>query len=193
MRKLTTLALLPCLLLASYIALAENEYLTEVISEVYEADGTSQEIAVRGKACIAQFVRYDATRGASTEANPYAPLADENKSEQFAGGQVFVTLDEDNGLIVANSRRDFTKKVMFMPVASSVQSTLTFKAKDGRFRIEHTNIQSMQKDSGYAENTGYTPVGKWKGAPWKAVTAELEELNAEVAACVMQEGGSDDW
>jgi hypothetical protein len=177
--------------------LAEQEYLTELVSEAYETEGSKNEIATKAKSCVAQIVRFDSVKGTSSRFDKYQPLDSiqqfEKTADRIDGGNVFVTVDEPGGLIVANSRQDFSHKFMFAPIKKNVQSTVTIKTKDGRFRIEHSNIERMQKNTGSLDNDGYTPVGKWKGSDWKHVTEALQGLNAKVSECVKSSADEDDW
>ncbi|HEX5055589.1 MAG TPA: hypothetical protein VFX02_03740 [Gammaproteobacteria bacterium] len=60
-----------------------------------------------------------------------------------------------------------------------VKSTLTFMAKEGRFKIRHSNIE-RQFDSGSA----YAPIGIFWGSGSKPAAAALRENFAKIAECV---------
>lgn len=154
-----------------------------VESDVYETHGSQSEILTRGRACIAQLVRFDAigitgaADGSLTAAISADPFSPDRVSQQVPGGAVIVTTTPDS--VVANNRVDFKAYLS----RQSAQSTLTLLAKDGRFKLRHTAIRSLSLDSGMLANAGYTTIAE--NAPFaKRVRAALESISAKVAECV---------
>jgi hypothetical protein len=78
-------------------------------------------------------------------------------TDQLGGGPVIVSSDPAAGGVIANSRVNWSQLMS----AQVTQSTLTFMSKDGRFKIQHTNIGTLQQSTGYAENDEFTRQGKW--------------------------------
>ncbi len=136
----------PCYVMAT-------EYLEEVESGVYETTGSKQDIAKKGKLCIAKLVSNDEVK-----------IADASDSSDVAGVDLFVDVDLENGTVMANNRVDYRR----MLLTYNVKSLLIFMAKDGRFKIKHTNIKNVQKDTGSWKNSGYTRVAKVAGTGWKS-------------------------
>jgi hypothetical protein len=94
-------------------AVAAPEYLTEVMSQVYQTQGTPKEIATRAQTCIAQNLRPGTVN---------APQ--------------IVSSDLDNGIIVAQSALETGS----FPVWK-LRSRFTFEAREGRFRITQTGLE----------------------------------------------------
>jgi hypothetical protein len=170
------------------------EYLEEVESEVYQTNGTIQEISTRAKTCIAQIVRNDEVR-ISDSVSGTGPLAGltggtgGGHSDGVQGGQVLVDADIDAGMITANNRIDYKS----MLLTQNVKSTMTVLAKEGRFKIRHTNIEGLQKSTGYMHNTGYSRVRKGWGSGWKDTEKALMGISEKVAACIQTSPNQKDW
>ncbi|MEO7681100.1 MAG: hypothetical protein ABIS14_10495 [Sphingomonas sp.] len=82
----------------------------------------------------------------------------------------------DGGVIVARNVLSYPDGMMQW----RIRSTFTFEARDGRFRIEQTNLERFNSTAG-----GWGPIGKWTFSGWKkAETAFAAAANA-VAQCVM--------
>jgi len=180
------------MLISSFASAAE--YLEEVESEVYQASGSAQEISKRAKRCIAQIVRNDEVRisDSSTGTGIFSAFSGgggQGHSGGVSGGDVIVDADIEGGIITANNRVDYSSKML----THNVQSTMTFLAKDGRFKIRHTNIQYLQKSTGSMHNTGYQRVGKWWGSGWEDAKEALDEVSKKVADCVISGPKKEDW
>jgi hypothetical protein len=190
--KAVLLSVVP-LLFFSYSAFCA-EYLEEVESAVYQTSGTKQEIAKRAKNCMAQLVRNDEVRisdaASGTGMFPtFSGGGSRGHSSGIQGGPVFVEVDIEAGMIIANNRVDYKSAL----IANNVKSTMTFFAKDGRFKIRHTNLEYVQKATGYMHNTGYKRIGKWQGSGWKKAQEALEGVTGQVADCVQKESKRDNW
>jgi hypothetical protein len=169
----------------------EPEYLELVESAVIDAAGTQAEIAARAQTCIAQLVRNDAVKLSDVDVNTLGGIAGpgETKSTSLSGGELFSKVDLGAGIVVANSRISFRK----MAIAEiNVQSVLTVLTKDGRFKIQHTNIEQAQSNTGYMQNTGFTRVGKWFGSGHKDIEKNLQALSQRVAQC-MTKAATENW
>lgn len=187
MQRTTLIALA---LVVSSAASAESEFLEKVESPVFEFPGTPSEIAGKAKTCMAQLVRNDEIRiKDSTAGTDFFASPGDGHSSGVTGGEVFVAEDLPGGLIVANSRIDYSSMLM----KQSVQSTLTFQAKDGRFRFTNSNISRAAYSSGYMHNDGYKPVRTSWGAGHKDVEAALLEFSAKIADCIKAPAAASDW
>jgi hypothetical protein len=102
---------------------------------------------------------------------------------------VIVHADLEQGIVTANNRVDYKSKML----AHNVKSTFTFTAKEGRFRIRHSNIEYVQKSIGSMRNSGYSHVGKWLGSGWKDAQAALNAATVKVATCVQTGPVAADW
>ena len=178
--------------LVFFPALATAANLEKVESEVYEKEGTVQEIAKAAKTCIASIVRNDEVRIADSSAGSgfFAKPSDTGgHSDGIGGGSLFVNIDLEGGVIVANNRVDYTAALL----ARNVKSTLTFLSKEGRFKIKHTNIEYLQKNTGYAKNSGYTKIYKGFGSGWKGAKKALDGISTKVAECVKNGPAEENW
>lgn len=137
------------------------EYLTEVTSEVYQTSGTAREIANRAQTCISQHIASGVT-----------------------GGQVIINADLEGGMIVANSAIEYGSLPRW-----KVRSRFTFEARDGRFRIQQTNLERFNDQF----NVGWNPIGKWAGSQWRKAEEAFVASATIVAKCVQAEKNRDDW
>lgn len=182
-----------CLVFVSSLAYG-REYLEKVESDVFETKGTIAEITKKAKLCIAQNLRNDSVRITdSAPSNDTFPIVSdfgsEGHTESLEGGGLFIEVDIEGGTIIANSKVD---QKGFM-ITRNIKSTFTLLAKEDRFKIRHTNIERVQKDSGTMRNRGYNPVGKWAGTGWKKTEKALQAVSLKVAECVQADSGGDDW
>ena len=107
-----------------------------------------------------------------------------------AAGDVILSVDEAAGTIVAASRVTYPGGITG---DSSTRSTLTFLAKDGRFKIQHTNIETASANTGSLANPGYTRQGKWKFSQWEKADAALQALSSKLAECVKSAASASSW
>jgi hypothetical protein len=183
MKRFTLLlALFPAASLAA-------EYLELVESKVYETPETAAEITKRGEICIARIVRNDAVRISDNVSNLSGFGQPKRSTDQLSGGPVIISSDPAAGIVVANSRVNWSR----MLSAQVTQSTVSVMSKDGRFKIQHTNIETLQLSTGYAENDGFTRQGKWTGSSWEKVEKALQETSDKVAQCVLKPTSPDNW
>ena len=112
------------------------DYLTEVTSQVYQAQGTPKEIATRASICIAQTLRPGAVN---------APQ--------------IVSSDLENGIIVAQNALRFGSLPEWQ-----IRSRFTFEAREGRFRISQTGIEMFNDMGGGWGPIGKWWGSPWKKA-----------------------------
>jgi len=157
-----------------------DKYLEVVESGVIKLDASKQEIAKRGAVCMSQIIQ-----------NGSVHLNDSSgwfgNSSNVSGGQIIVQNNPENGIVVASSRLDYRGKSL---LTFNVQSTVTILAKEGRFKIRHTNIMEAQKSTGYIANDGYNKVGRWAGSGWETTKEVLDGLSKRIAQCVIKESST---
>lgn len=134
------------------------EYLTSVASEVYQAPGSPREIATRAMTCISQHL-----------------------SPGTVDTQLIVHSDLDGGTIVARNAVEYSATL----TRWRVRSVFTFQSREGRFRIEQTNLERF--------NRVWGPIGKWGGSGWRGAEAALRASADAVAQCVLSAPIRDDW
>lgn len=137
------------------------EYLTEVTSEVYQTHGTVREIATRAQTCISQHLASGVT-----------------------GGQLIINADLDGGIVVANSAIEYGGLPRWQ-----IRSRFTFEAREGRFRIQQTNLERFNDQF----NFGWHPIGKWAGSQWRRAEEAFATSAELVAQCVQAESQQEDW
>lgn len=170
-------------LAAAMSASAESKYLETVESPVTEVPGVSaKDLASRGRLCVLKHVTYgDVVLRDESRVTPYSmPGSQAGNATSSTGGDVLQTVDIDAGLVVARSRVPMSSLMM----RYSIESTITFEAREGRFKITQTGIQIAQLSTGYATNTGFRPVLKQWGSHWEAIEKKLQDLAAGVSECV---------
>lgn len=126
---------------------AAHEYLTDLTSQIYQAQGTPKEIATRAQTCMAQSLRPGSVNA-----------------------QQFVSSEPDNGVIVAQSAVSFGS----FPVWEA-RSRFTFEARDGRFRITQTGIEMFNDMGGGWQPIGKWAGSPWKKAE-AAFTASADAV-----------------
>lgn len=93
----------------------------DVVSEPITTTGDAKQIAKRGETCMAQIL----------------------KPGQI-GAQTIIASDVDAGRIVGRNAFSFTDYFMF-PTSYDGRTRVVFEAKDGRFRISHTQTETFDK------------------------------------------------
>lgn len=177
-------------ILATFLALnsaplfAEMETLTEVNSEVYLTAGTVMDISKKAKSCMGQILHNDEVRIADSSAGTgflsFAEPGRGNHSSGITGGQIIIDADLEGGMITANNRADYGSRF----IQRNVKSTVVFQAKEGRFKIDHTNIEVLMKDTGGGHNKGYGPAFKIFATGWEDAEATLKNISDKLAACI---------
>ncbi|QFT75998.1 hypothetical protein [Erythrobacter sp. THAF29] len=137
------------------------EYLTEVTSEVYQTHGTVREITTRAQTCISQHLASGVT-----------------------GGQLIINADLDGGIVVANSAIEYGSLPRWQ-----IRSRFTFESREGRFRIQQTNLERFNDQF----NVGWHPIGKWAGSQWRKAEEAFAASATLVAKCVRAESRQEHW
>lgn len=151
--------------LAIAMALASPAYaaetLAEVTSEVYQAEGMSKE-QITSKAM--QCIK---------------------SSGGNAAKSIEPAVDGDNAYAIVKTAYSHAL------VAGTVRSRITVQAKDGRFRVVHTDIDNFND---FAKN--YIPIYKSWGTGWQKAEAALQGWFPDVSTCILrkaEEKTDDSW
>jgi hypothetical protein len=112
------------------------EYLTSVISEVYQASGTPKEIATRATTCISQHLAPGTT-----------------------DSQLIISSDLEGGVVVARNALEYGSLPRW-----KIRSVFTLEARDGRFRIEQTKLERFNDMAGGWGPIGKWTGSQWKKA-----------------------------
>lgn len=155
-------------ILIGLVALSAPEYLTEVVSPVYETAGSPADLARRAEACMSQHVG------------------------QTGSGPVILSSDPASGIVVASNALEYRDGML----PWRIRSRLTFEGRDGRFRLTHASIERHNDQSFGAQALGASPwrqVGKWRGSGWQKAEQALAAVSTKVAECVTTPGTSEDW
>lgn len=140
------------------------EYLTTVTSEVYQVTGTPKEVATRANSCIAQ-----------------------NLSTGTTDEPLIISTDLEGGMVVARNSTEYGSLPRW-----KIRSRFTFEARDGRFRIEQTNLERFNTNM-LTGAEAWGPIGKWTGSGWKKVEEVFAVSASKVAQCVLDGPKKDDW
>lgn len=157
--------------LGSTAVVRQQEYLTRVESQVYQAEGAPDDLARRARACMASILQ----------------AADD-------AGQVIVSEDTTSGVVVGSNALDYRDR--FVPWR--IRSRLTFEGREHRFRLTHTSIE-RHNDAALGTAFGGSPwqgIGKWRGSGWQRAEQALVEVSSRVADCVVANPAAEasgDW
>ena len=167
-----------------------NKWLVEMTSTTYKLEEPLAAEAIINKArnCMVSTLRNDpvVARGGTS----YFGTNQDKESNVQPASAFFVVDDAANGIISANHNVDYR----WLAVAQNVKSVVTLQAKEGRFRIKHSGISSLQKSTGSITNNGYGKVGTRRGLGGKPAIKKLEGVTDKLAACVQESGDNqDDW
>lgn len=100
--------------LANSTGASAAEYMAPITSEVFQTDGTAEEIARKASTCMSQHL---------------AP--------GLANAPLFINSDPAAGVIVARSAIEYTDRL----ITWKIRSTFTFEARENRFRIVQSNLE----------------------------------------------------
>ena len=157
--------------------------IVKLTSPVYQVAGTAAQIIQKAQGCVAQHLSNDEVSTSGSSASGFfGAIAGQgqNVNGSIAGGSLIELADPANGQLIANSRTDYR----FMLLSSSVKSRFVIEAKEGRFRITQSNLESLQKNTGSMRNDGYRPLIQRAGTGWdKALTATIE-AEKKVIDCI---------
>ena len=163
----------------------------KMTSAVFQIEGTVEEIIQKAHGCIARNVVNESVATSGSSASGYfGAIAGQghNVNSSIAGGSLIELSDPANGLLIANSRADYK----FMLLGNSVRNRITVEAKEGRFRFVHSNIESVQKNTGSMRNDGYSQIIQRRGTGWDKALEAVAGVEASVVSC-MTNPSSESW
>ena len=165
--------------------------IVKLTSPIYQTQGTAAQIIQKAQGCVAKHLSNDevATSGSSASGF-FGAMAGQghNVNSSIAGGALIELADPANGQLIANSRADYR----FMLLSNSVKSRIIIEAKDGRFRITQSNLESVQKNTGSMRNDGYDQLIRRKGTGWDKALAATIDAEKKVVDCIMSTA-TDNW
>lgn len=151
-------------------------------------DTVSQEI--RGgtfpklKLCLAQVVSNQAVTLSGSAQNSFSPrLTGESNTTTVQGGQVFKYEDAQAGAVIAVGSTDGGQSMMGM-TRSVVRFELMAVVTPERTTLRFSNIDRADLNTYGAANSGFTPVGAWKGGKPLAVIDTLQGLGGRLDSCL---------
>ncbi|WP_346839803.1 hypothetical protein [Microbulbifer sp. SAOS-129_SWC] len=109
-----------------------------------------------------------------------------NNSTESAGGQVLKYSDEKE--VVAQGRETYTTTLLGVPIGNAVEFKLLVELGEGVVRLKFSDVQHAQLDTGGAANSGFGPVGAWRGAGPVDAYHVMEGVANKVMGCI---GGAD--
>jgi len=172
------------------------EFLETVDSDVFQTTGSIQEITKKAKVCMSRILQNNEVRISDSASGTgffsgLTSTMDNSKghSDGVTGGAVLADADIDGGIITANSRIDYSSNLL----SHNVKSTVSFQAKEGRFKIGHSNIEYLQKSTGYMHNDGYRKIVKAWGTGWGNAERELQGVTTKIADCILSKSKNDEW
>lgn len=163
----------------------DSTVIDSMTSPVYEVELERAEIIVQAETCANRHLSVGsvATSGGSEPLFDYG-----SESGTVQGGSVVQQVSPEQGVLAVRGRTDYRHAM----IGHSAESTMLVEAKDGRFRIVHSNIRSLQKSTGSARQDGFNEVHQRWGTGWDNTLTALQDMSAEVSECI-QSPTSDDW
>lgn len=163
---------------------SDSAVIATMTSPVYEADKSRDEIIAEAESCANRHLsmRDVTTSGGSN------PIIGPSERENIGGGSVVQQVSPDQGILVANGRTEYRHALL----AHTAEATLVLEAKEGRYRITYQDPQAVQHSSGYAQQSGFSPVRQRMGTGWDASLSALQDMGGQVAECIDSDD-SDDW
>ncbi len=106
-----------------------------------------------------------------------------DKTQNVTGKDVFKYVDDSTSTLIANGTTTSVSKQL-VPITDIVKFEMKSSLKGRNVQIEFFNITRAQKDTGYATNDGFNPVGAWSGARAPDIIASLEGIANKIKSCL---------
>lgn len=140
------------------------DLLTRVVGPVVPVPGDRASIIEKAERCLTQPPDFD----------PY-------------DGAFISSTNAETGVVSATNGSTYRT----MSLVMTVRSRMLLEARDGRFRIEHTDIASRNRPGSFgfdASRGGYTwgPIYKQRFSGWANAEKALQVRSDELAACVVR-------
>src|SRR5690606_10435620 len=113
----------------------------KMTSPVYQMEGSPEQIIQRAHGCVARHLTNDEVATSGSSAYGYfGAIAGQghNVNSSVAGGSLIELSDPASGLLIATSRVDYRA----MLLSHSARSRFTVEAREDRFRIIQSNLES---------------------------------------------------
>ena len=165
--------------------------IVKMTSPVHQTQGSAAQIIQKAQGCVARHLSNDEVTTSGSSASGFlGAMAGQghNVNNAVAGGSLIELSDPANGQLIASSRADYR----FMLLSSSVRSRFVIEAKEGRFRIIQSNLESLQKNTGNMRNDGYRTMIRRKGTGWDKALAATTDAEKKVTDCIMSTA-SESW
>lgn len=187
---LTLLALLGCasqVPLPSNVATTQNGSNTYIDRIDYSYTSTTNPKFSTLKLCVAEnFTNNDITlsdSGSSFSGAYTGTFYQVNKTQNVAGRDVFKYVDDTTSTLIAIGTTTSISQQL-IPITDIVKFEVKSSVSGNNVQIEFFNITRAQKDTGYASNDGFNPVGAWSGARAPDVVASLESMANKIKSCL---------
>ncbi len=145
-------------LAASSAAAAPTVYLSTVESPVYDARGSVEALSRKANVCIAQLV-----------------------SSGLTTAPTILSSDPVSGVIVARNTFEYHETVWGSPLYQTARTRLTFEAREGRFRLSHSDIQVLNGD--------WRPIRAAKPGKVDEMRDQLLAQADKIASCIKADRG----
>lgn len=151
----------------------------------YQADNSPKFSSL--KLCIAEnFANNDVTLSDSSSSFVGAYTGtyyQVNKTQNVAGKGVFKYVDDSTSTLIANGTTTSVSQQL-IPITDIVKFEVKSSVSGNKVKIEFFNISRAQKDTGYAGNNGFNPVGAWSGARAPDIVSSLENMADKIKSCL---------
>lgn len=159
----------------------------ESLNRVYDATGTADEIAKRAQVCIVKHLRNESTELNDASTKSILPRSGLKAAGRAGGGQVLNLVDIEGGILVATHRVSFSS----MGMSQVAQSVLTVNTKNGRFKMETSDIRAAQLNTGAIANDGFVQYRE-KSRGFKAAVEAIGRVQEKLVSCI-RDMSDDDW
>ena len=132
------------------------------------------------KLCLAQNVsNAPVTITGGTDA-PFS-IGTKTQTSTIQGGDLFKYEDAAAGIVIAVGSADGGRSVFSSEI---IRFELMAETTADRTVLKFTNIARVTQNTGTVTNSGFIPVGAWKGAKPLAVVETLTQLGGRIDACL---------
>lgn len=135
------------------------------------------------KLCLAQNVSNPAVTITGGTDAPFANPTTRTQTSSVDGGDVFKYVDAEAGIVIAAGSTDGGPSVLGLS-REVIRFELVAEATAERTALKFTNITRATLNTGSVTNSGFLPVGAWKGAKPLAVLEVLRNLGDRLDSCL---------
>jgi hypothetical protein len=129
--------------------------------------------------CVASTVRNDSVSLNDASGGFFGYRAGSNR--EAGGGSVIQYVSPDESTVVARGAAGYSSAM----IARSVRYTVTIQAlKEGGREYKFSGIQQAQLNTGYASNSGYSPIHVMTGGGSEEAAESLKTVADELETCI---------